>query len=224
MSLKKKACPLPTGHTTISDNDLAGNDYYLSNPSHNNVCTVVDHCASVHSGTGNKNIRRKIMKMLLAHLRRLEQKKGKQKGFTLIELMIVVAIIGVLAAVAIPAYSDYTAKAQASEAFSLAGSAKQAVTLYYMETGGYPTLGDPDANSLVGLDTAANIKGNYVASVSVANTTGAITVTMASTAATTGTIVLTPTDAGGSMTWACTAAADGGVSLKHLPKNCKAAA
>jgi len=54
MSLKKKACPPPTGHTIISDNDLAGNDYYLSNPGRNNVCNVVDHCASMHSGTGNK--------------------------------------------------------------------------------------------------------------------------------------------------------------------------
>ena len=64
------------------------------------------------------------MKALLAHLRRLEQKKGKQKGFTLIELMIVVAIIGVLAAVAIPAYSDYTAKAKFSEALLKVHSGK----------------------------------------------------------------------------------------------------
>jgi type IV pilus assembly protein PilA len=136
MSLKKKACPLPTGHTTISDNDLAGNDYYLSNPSHNNVCNVVDHCASVHSGTGSKNTRNKIMKALLAHLRRLEQKKGKQKGFTLIELMIVVAIIGVLAAVAIPAYSDYTAKAKFSEAVLLASKYKTDVSLAMQINGG----------------------------------------------------------------------------------------
>ena len=69
------------------------------------------------------------MKALLTYLRRLEQKKGKQKGFTLIELMIVVAIIGVLAAVAIPAYSDYTAKATFTEAVLKAGKMKTEVAL-----------------------------------------------------------------------------------------------
>ena len=62
----------------------------------------------------------------------------KQQGFTLIELMIVVAIIGILAAIAIPAYQDYTIRAQVSEGLSLSGGAKAAVSEYTMDTGDFP--------------------------------------------------------------------------------------
>ena len=62
----------------------------------------------------------------------------KQQGFTLIELMIVVAIIGILAAIAIPAYQDYTIRAQVSEGLSLASGAKAAVSEYYMDSGDFP--------------------------------------------------------------------------------------
>ena len=63
----------------------------------------------------------------------------KQQGFTLIELMIVVAIIGILAAIAIPAYQDYTIRAQVSEGLNLAGGAKAAVSEYTMDRGLFPT-------------------------------------------------------------------------------------
>ena len=68
----------------------------------------------------------------------------KQKGFTLIELMIVVAIIGVLAAIAIPQYNKYVARTQVAEAFALLGPVKQALTLYHQENGDFPDQGDAD--------------------------------------------------------------------------------
>ncbi|HEZ5048332.1 TPA: pilin [Neisseria meningitidis] len=96
-----------------------------------------------------------------------------QKGFTLIELMIVIAIVGILAAVALPAYQDYTARAQVSEAILLAEGQKSAVTEYYLNHGIWP--GD---NSSAGVATSTDIKGKYVQSVTVAN--GVITAQMAS--------------------------------------------
>ena len=65
----------------------------------------------------------------------------KQKGFTLIELMIVVAIIGILAAIAIPQYNQYVARTQVAEAFALLGPVKQALTLYHQEKGEFPDMG-----------------------------------------------------------------------------------
>ncbi|HFC6668753.1 TPA: pilin [Neisseria meningitidis] len=96
-----------------------------------------------------------------------------QKGFTLIELMIVIAIVGILAAVALPAYQDYTARAQVSEAILLAEGQKSAVTEYYLNHGEWPAN-----NSSAGVATSANIKGKYVQSVEVKN--GVVTATMLS--------------------------------------------
>ena len=81
----------------------------------------------------------------------------KQQGFTLIELMIVVAIIGILAAIASPAYKDYTIREQVSEGLILAGGAKAAVSEYTMDRGTFPT-----DNATAGLSTAASIDGKYV--------------------------------------------------------------
>ncbi|HGF8847287.1 TPA: pilin [Neisseria meningitidis] len=96
-----------------------------------------------------------------------------QKGFTLIELMIVIAIVGILAAVALPAYQDYTARAQVSEAILLAEGQKSAVTEYYLNHGKWP-----DGNSDAGVATSSEIKGKYVEKVEVAN--GVVTATMLS--------------------------------------------
>ncbi|HEZ6467663.1 TPA: pilin [Neisseria meningitidis] len=96
-----------------------------------------------------------------------------QKGFTLIELMIVIAIVGILAAVALPAYQDYTARAQVSEAILLAEGQKSAVTEYYLNHGEWPAN-----NSSAGVATSSEIKGKYVEKVEVAK--GVITATMLS--------------------------------------------
>ncbi|HFC6329123.1 TPA: pilin [Neisseria meningitidis] len=97
-----------------------------------------------------------------------------QKGFTLIELMIVIAIVGILAAVALPAYQDYTARAQVSEAILLAEGQKSAVTEYYLNHGIWPAN-----NSDAGVaSSATDIKGKYVQSVEVKN--GVVTAEMKS--------------------------------------------
>ncbi|HFB8706075.1 TPA: pilin, partial [Neisseria gonorrhoeae] len=94
-----------------------------------------------------------------------------QKGFTLIELMIVIAIVGILAAVALPAYQDYTARAQVSEAILLAEGQKSAVTEYYLNHGKWP-----EDNTSAGVASPSDIKGKYVESVTVAK--GVVTAKM----------------------------------------------
>ncbi|HGM0975155.1 TPA: pilin, partial [Neisseria gonorrhoeae] len=97
-----------------------------------------------------------------------------QKGFTLIELMIVIAIVGILAAVALPAYQDYTARAQVSEAILLAEGQKSAVTEYYLNNGKWP-----ENNASAGVASSpTDIKGKYVKEVEVKN--GVVTATMKS--------------------------------------------
>jgi type IV pilus assembly protein PilA len=88
--------------------------------------------------------------------------KSVQKGFTLIELMIVVAIIGILAAIAIPAYQDYTIRAQVTEGLNLASSAKAAIAESFQSNGTWPAT-----NAAAGLDIAGNIRGKYVTSIAV---------------------------------------------------------
>ena len=88
--------------------------------------------------------------------------KKAQQGFTLIELMIVVAIIGILAALAVPMYLDYTVRAQITEGLNLSSGAKSAATEFYQDRGVFPT-----DNAEAGVETAANIQGKFVSSVTV---------------------------------------------------------
>ena len=143
----------------------------------------------------------------------------KQQGFTLIELMIVVAIIGILAAIAIPAYQDYTIRAQVSEGLSLSAGAKAAVAEYYQDSGNWPAN-----NSSAGLEASGNISGKYVTKVAVttAANTGILTVTYggdANSNITGDQLTLTATDNTGSISWEC---ADGsGLQDKWLPAACR---
>ena len=135
----------------------------------------------------------------------------KQKGFTLIELMIVVAIIGILAAIAIPAYQDYTMRARVTEGLEMASSAKLAVAETTQTNNALPAT-----QAATGYTTPAATAN--VASIVVAATTGAITVTYTA-AAGGGTITIVPTlTANGDITWDCT----GGTLLaKYRPANCR---
>ena len=164
--------------------------------------------------------------------------KAVQKGFTLIELMIVVAIIGILAAIAIPAYQDYTVRSKVTEGLTLAGAAKIAVSEGFQ------------ANDLAGINAASvdwanNFKATkYVSAITIAQNTGVITITYGPNPQQINgkTIVLTPnvpkgtllvTGATGNMDWACnsngntTSAAlgllggNGSVLERYAPTQCK---
>ena len=146
----------------------------------------------------------------------------KQQGFTLIELMIVVAIIGILAAIAIPAYQDYTIRAQVSEGPSLSSGSKAAVAEFFKDSGTWPTN-----NALAGLEaTPTNIKGKYVSAVTVTGTAALGTITVAfagpdaNAAILTAQLILEGDGAGGgSIVWDCRAGAN--MLAKWLPAACR---
>ena len=127
--------------------------------------------------------------------------KKVQQGFTLIELMIVVAIIGILAAIAVPAYQDYTIRSRISEAASLASAARTAVDIAYSE--GY-TLGTIPSQSSLGLAAAASYTSKYVASVT-ANTDGSVVVVLSAdpslSSAASGSVTFRPSARGGNLVW-----------------------
>ena len=141
--------------------------------------------------------------------------KAIQKGFTLIELMIVVAIIAILAAIALPAYQDYTKRARVSEAVTLAAGAKSAVAEYYANEGNQW----PQGNAQAGLEAAGDIKGKGVLSVEVQQQNGVIIATTSDKVVTGGQLTFTPTDNNGSIEWKCshnTALKD-----KWVPTECR---
>ncbi len=153
-------------------------------------------------------------------------KRANQQGFTLIELMIVIAIVGILAAVALPAYQDYTVRAKVSEVIMAAAPAKLAVSETLQTTGSLPpatfsvtvpatTYVASVAYGLLAADPAAT-------PATVAKAT--ITVTAQGDARLTGkALLLTGTpDTNGQIVWECRGAATNGIDAKYLPANCKA--
>jgi len=157
-----------------------------------------------------------------------QMKKNVQKGFTLIELMIVIAIIGILAAIAIPAYQDYTIRAQVSEGLSLADGVKTGMVEFYNNRGIFPT-----ANTSAGLASPQSILGTYVASVNTGTTgTGAstadgiIAVTFNTTKANAAihgkVLTLSAITSTGSVQFTCGSSTRGTtVAAKYLPSSCR---
>jgi type IV pilus assembly protein PilA len=144
------------------------------------------------------------------------------KGFTLIELMIVVAIIGILAAIAIPQYQNYVARAQVAEGLAIASGAKTAVAEYRTTTGEWP-----EDNEAAGLADRDTIKGKYVLRLSVNDTPPWRHITIkfdpddAHTKIANGTLILEATDQGGSISWSCRGNESTPDITSYLPSSCK---
>ena len=141
-------------------------------------------------------------------------KRSLQKGFTLIELMIVVAIIGILAAIALPAYQDYTTRSKLSEGLSLGASAKTAVSEHRLSRGSWPA-----DNEAAGYESPVT---KYVSGISIVN--GLITITYktdAGVVAANNKLSLSPISVTGGVDWKCKAPTSNAVLAKYLPANCR---
>ena len=137
-----------------------------------------------------------------------------QKGFTLIELMIVIAIIGILAAIAIPQYQDYTKRAKVSEVIVASSPCKLAVSEYFSAKNVFPI-----DNATAGCDTVST--NAYVASVAVG--AGGVITADSKVPGALGTVLFTPSNGGtvvGAVDWACTA---GTITALYLPSSCRSA-
>jgi type IV pilus assembly protein PilA len=142
------------------------------------------------------------------------QQQHKQQAFTLVEIMIVVAIIGILAVIAIPAYSDFTVRSKVSEGLSLASGAKTSVMEYYMTQGKWPVN-----NTVAGLPKADSIKGDFVRSVYIHDNQVVVTFGDDAGVDLTGRdLIMAANDNGGSISWTCKGS---DIENKYLPPNCR---